>query len=59
MRSLRDLDHVAYVRFASVYREFKDIESFMQELESLRDPYENNSRGQEGGVSNVDDNQKT
>lgn len=33
---LRKLDQVAYVRFASVYRDFKDIDSFMQELESLK-----------------------
>lgn len=37
MKYLRELDHVAYVRFASVYREFTDIENFMQELESLKD----------------------
>lgn len=35
MDELRDLDQVAYVRFASVYREFKDIGSFMNELETL------------------------
>ncbi len=33
---LRELDQVAYVRFASVYRRFEDVEQFMQELESLR-----------------------
>lgn len=32
---LRDLDEVAYVRFASVYRRFEDVESFMRELEAL------------------------
>lgn len=32
---LRDLDAVAYVRFASVYREFKDIQSFLDELQSI------------------------
>lgn len=32
---LRDLDAVAYVRFASVYREFKDIRSFLDELQSI------------------------
>lgn len=32
MDKLRELDEVAYVRFASVYRQFKDIESFMREL---------------------------
>ncbi|MGE5550560.1 MAG: transcriptional regulator NrdR [Bacteroidota bacterium] len=36
MAALRDLDPVAYVRFASVYREFKDLETFHQELEALR-----------------------
>ena len=35
MESLRRLDKVAYVRFASVYREFKDIGEFMDELRSL------------------------
>lgn len=36
MDKLKDLDEVAYVRFASVYREFKDLDSFMQELEKIR-----------------------
>lgn len=35
MNELKNLDQVAYVRFASVYREFKDIGSFMSELEIL------------------------
>ncbi len=35
MRQLRDLDHVAYVRFASVYRQFKDIRDFVEELEPI------------------------
>jgi len=35
MEHLKDLDKVAYVRFASVYREFKDVHEFKQELESL------------------------
>lgn len=35
MDELQKLDQVAYVRFASVYREFKDIESFMEELQHL------------------------
>lgn len=37
MEELKGLDQVAYVRFASVYREFKDIGSFMNELKSLMD----------------------
>ena len=35
MRRLKDVDEVAYVRFASVYRQFKDIDTFMQELTKL------------------------
>lgn len=35
MRRLNDLDKVAYVRFASVYREFKDVKEFKQELEKI------------------------
>lgn len=35
MDKLRGLDPVAYVRFASVYREFKDVNTFMKELKSL------------------------
>lgn len=35
MAHLRELDEVAYVRFASVYRSFSDIEEFMQELSTL------------------------
>jgi transcriptional repressor NrdR len=35
MRRLRELDQVAYVRFASVYRSFKDIHEFMDELSHL------------------------
>ena len=35
MDHLRDLDHIAYIRFASVYRAFADVESLREELESL------------------------
>ncbi len=35
MERLKILDSVAYVRFASVYREFKDVDEFMQELQTL------------------------
>lgn len=35
MEKLREVDEVAYVRFASVYREFKDVNSFMLELRKL------------------------
>ena len=35
MSHLKDLDSVAYVRFASVYREFKDVSTFMDELKKI------------------------
>lgn len=35
MNSLKDVDAVAYVRFASVYREFKDVNTFMDELKKM------------------------
>ena len=35
MRELHELDQVAYVRFASVYKEFKDIDQFMETIRSL------------------------
>lgn len=35
MDKLKDLDAVAYVRFASVYREFKDVNTFMNELKKI------------------------
>lgn len=35
MDKLRDLDAVAYVRFASVYREFKDVNTFMDEIKKI------------------------
>ena len=35
MERLKNVDEVAYVRFASVYRSFKDINTFMEELSKL------------------------
>jgi transcriptional repressor NrdR len=35
MRRLHDLDEVAYVRFASVYRQFKDVNEFVAEVKGL------------------------
>jgi len=35
MRELKKLDHVAYVRFASVYRSFEDVQAFREEIERL------------------------
>lgn len=36
MSELHDLDEVAYVRFASVYRQFRDVNEFLEELEDLK-----------------------
>ena len=46
MERLRELDQVAYVRFASVYRQFSDVEEFRDELRSLMGPAA--GRGREG-----------
>ena len=35
MSRLKNLDDVAYVRFASVYRQFKDVNTFMEELQKI------------------------
>lgn len=35
MEKLKGLDEVSYVRFASVYREFRDLETFLEELKTL------------------------
>ena len=43
MEKLRDLDRVAYIRFASVYRDFSDIESFKQEVDALLDSGESSN----------------
>ena len=37
MEALKNLDHVAYVRFASVYRSFEDVRSFLDEVQRLED----------------------
>ena len=37
MEELKNLDEVAYIRFASVYRQFKDVQTFMEELQHLLD----------------------
>ena len=38
MDRLKSLDRVAYIRFASVYRDFRDIETFKEEIDALLDP---------------------
>jgi transcriptional repressor NrdR len=45
MRALHELDPVAYVRFASVYRSFRDVHEFMRELEDLIAERRGGSRG--------------
>ena len=35
MQELKDVDEIAYIRFASVYRQFKDVDAFMNELKSM------------------------
>ena len=45
MAALRDLDEVAYVRFASVYRQFKDINEFMSELKEILAKGESHNHG--------------
>ena len=44
MNGLKQLDKVAYIRFASVYRDFKDVSEFRAELESLLNSKEKDSR---------------
>ena len=47
MNGLRELDEVAYIRFASVYRDFDDLDSFLEELDNLkklREEREKNSK---------------
>ena len=50
MDKMQDLDPVAYVRFASVYREFKDVNTFMDELKSVL------KKEADGTISNSADN---
>ncbi len=45
MDRLREIDEVAYVRFASVYRQFKDINSFMEELSKIKSAKEKGTAG--------------
>ena len=44
MERLKDVDEVSYIRFASVYRQFKDISTFMKEIENLLSKEENKTR---------------
>ena len=44
MKKLRQTDHVGYVRFASIYKDFKDPEEFLLELKGLRDSNHDSGR---------------
>jgi len=44
MKGLKQLDDVAYVRFASVYRQFKDVNEFLDELEKLKQEHHSESQ---------------
>lgn len=50
MNSLKELDEVAYIRFASVYRQFKDIESFRRALNILEKESQDNQENNENDV---------
>jgi transcriptional repressor NrdR len=47
MEQLRDLDHIAYIRFASVYREFADLEALKDEVEALEEAQSGAGSGQQ------------
>ncbi len=49
MEKLKPVDQVSYVRFASVYRDFKDLEGFFQAIDTLRHPQEARASRRGGG----------
>lgn len=60
MSELRDLDEVAYVRFASVYRSFQDVNAFREEIERLeREPTSQEKRNQLPLLDNGHDKKKS
>jgi len=48
MSHLKGIDTVAYIRFASVYRDFKDVREFKEELEGLLEGHKNRDQGTKG-----------
>ncbi len=48
MNQLKDVDEVAYVRFASVYRQFTDVNTFIAEIEKLIGPKKKETKGKSG-----------
>lgn len=51
MEDLKNLDEIAYIRFASVYRQFKDMSVFLKELQEIVDTTKNNGN-QDNGQNN-------
>ena len=50
LAKLKEMDIVSYIRFASVYREFRDVDSFMEEIKSLsKKPRKRNGGGEANG----------
>ena len=58
MERLKNMDRVAYIRFASVYRDFRDIETFKEEIESLLQPREPTTRVPENQLSFLEDEEE-
>lgn len=52
MQELAQLDDIAYIRFASVYRQFKDINGLMKEVQEMMDNQKNNTDSSTGGSAN-------
>lgn len=46
MKKLRDIDEIAYVRFASVYRQFKDVNTFMEEIQALLSAHKSSEKSE-------------
>jgi len=53
MEELRQLNQVAYVRFASVYREFRDVSQFLDELKPILEARTAASSEEKGGAANA------
>ena len=58
MEELRSLDQVAYVRFASVYREFRDVSQFLEELSPMIDPKKSKKPKKKGKKKGKDEGGK-
>jgi transcriptional repressor NrdR len=54
MEELRNIDEVAYVRFASIYRSFQDVDAFHKEIEQLRQPHRKPDAAREAKKLNKD-----